>query len=441
MQKPLRKKKRDIGGIVLTVLFSLVCILYVMPIVEVLINSFKTHSAINTDTFALPNADTFAGTSNYVKGMTFGNYPFLKSLLYSIVITVLSVTLILLCTSMAAWFISRVGGRFSRLFYLGCVFSMIVPFQMVMFPLVSVANDLYLNTPWTIPVIYLGFGAGLAVFMFSGFVKSLPLEIEEAAVIDGCGPIRTFFSVVLPMLRPTLISVGILEVMWVWNDYLLPSLVLDINEYKTIPIHVRRNDGRHDVQHRADHYRLSVLPEIYHQGRRSRRRQRITHMTIKDLARLSGYSVGTVSRALNGLPNVSEQARSAILALAQERGYQLNTNAKYLKQIHSSGIVAVVTGTSNELFAQMIERIQQTLPTDRYPLTVDYVDENEDPVERALHLSREKKPAGLLFLGGDRRMYAKSFGEITLPSVVLTTDAARLGFAMRAACSRWSAAG
>ena len=154
MQKPLRKKKRDIGGIVLTVLFSLVCILYVMPIVEVLINSFKTHSAINTDTFALPNAGTFAGTSNYVKGMTFGNYPFLKSLLYSIVITILSVTLILLCTSMAAWFISRVGGRFSRLFYLGCVFSMIVPFQMVMFPLVSVANDLYLNTPWTIPVIW-----------------------------------------------------------------------------------------------------------------------------------------------------------------------------------------------------------------------------------------------------------------------------------------------
>ena len=243
MQKPLRKKKRDIGGIVLTVLFSLVCILYVMPIVEVLINSFKTHSAINTDTFALPNAGTFAGTSNYVKGMTFGNYPFLKSLLYSIVITVLSVTLILLCTSRAAWFISRVGGRFSRLFYLGCVFSMIVPFQMVMFPLVSVANDLYLNTPWTIPVIYLGFGAGLAVFMFSGFVKSLPLEIEEAAVIDGCGPIRTFFSVVLPMLRPTLISVGILEVMWVWNDYLLPSLVLDINEYKTIPIHVQYLQG------------------------------------------------------------------------------------------------------------------------------------------------------------------------------------------------------
>ena len=131
-------------------------------------------------------------------------------------------------------------------------------------------------------------------------------------------------------------------------------------------------------------------------------------MTIKDLARLSGYSVGTVSRALNGLPNVSEQARSAILALAQERGYQLNTNAKYLKQIHSSGIVAVVTGTSNELFAQMIERIQQTLPTDRYPLTVDYVDENEDPVERALHLSREKKPAGLATGGCTPKASARS---------------------------------
>ena len=236
MQKPLRKKKRDIGGIVLTVLFSLVCILYVMPIVEVLINSFKTHSAINTDTFALPNAGTFAGTSNYVKGMTFGNYPFLKSLLYSIVITILSVTLILLCTSMAAWFISRVGGRFSRLFYLGCVFSMIVPFQMVMFPLVSVANDLYLNTPWTIPVIYLGFGAGLAVFMFAGFMKTVPLEIEEAAMIDGCNPLQTYFKVVFPLLRPTMVSVAILEAMWIWNDYLLPTLVLDVQKYKTIPM-------------------------------------------------------------------------------------------------------------------------------------------------------------------------------------------------------------
>ena len=212
------------------------------PLSEVLIHSFKTHSAINTDTFALPNACTFAGTSNYVKGMTFGNYPFLKSLLYSIVITILSVTLILLC----------VHGRMVHLPRRRTVLPPVLSGLRVLddravpdghVPLVSVANDLYLNTPWTIPLIYLGFGAGLAVFMFSGFVKSLPLEIEEAAVIDGCGPIRTFFSVVLPMLRPTLISVGILEVMWVWNDYLLPSLVLDINEYKTIPIHVQYLQG------------------------------------------------------------------------------------------------------------------------------------------------------------------------------------------------------
>ena len=155
----------------------------------------------------------------------------------------LSVALILVCTSMAAWYISRVGSKFTKVFYFACVFSMIVPFQMVMFPLVTVSTDLKLNTPWTIPIIYLGFGAGLAIFMFSGFVKSLPLEIEEAAAIDGCGPLRTFFSVVLPMLRPTLISVGILETMWVWNDYLLPYLVLDINKYKTIPIHVQYLQG------------------------------------------------------------------------------------------------------------------------------------------------------------------------------------------------------
>ena len=239
----LRKKKHDVGGIVISVLFALVCVIYILPIILVFINSFKENGSINTDTFAMPSETTFMGMDNYVKGMTFGNYPFFKSLAYSLLITVVSVALILLCTSMAAWYISRVGGKFSKIFYYACVFSMIVPFQMVMYPLVTVANDLHLNTPWTIPVIYLGFGAGLAIFMFSGFVKSLPLEIEEAAAIDGCGPLRTFFSVVLPMLKPTLISVGILEVMWVWNDYLLPYLVLDINKYKTIPIHVQYLQG------------------------------------------------------------------------------------------------------------------------------------------------------------------------------------------------------
>lgn len=261
---PLRKK-RDVGGTILSILFGIVCVVYILPIILVLINSFKTNGSINTDTFALPNSETFTGIDNYVTGTTFGNYPFLKSLLYSVVITILSVVLILLCTSMAAWYISRVGGKFSKIFYFACVFSMIVPFQMVMFPLVSVATELKLNTPWTIPIIYLGFGAGLAVFMFAGFVKSLPLEIEEAAAIDGCGPLRTFFCVVLPMLKPTLISVGILEVMWVWNDYLLPTLVLDINKYKTIPIHVQYLQGSYgsvDLGATMAVMMFSILPII-----------------------------------------------------------------------------------------------------------------------------------------------------------------------------------
>ena len=171
-------KKRDVGGIILTVLFAIVCLIYIIPIIEVFINSFKTNSSINQQTFALPNGETFVGTDNYVKGVTFGNYPIYKSMLYSLLITVVSVALILVCTSMAAWYISRVGSKFTKVFYFACVFSMIVPFQMVMFPLVTVSTDLKLNTPWAIPIIYLGFGAGLAIFMFSGFVKSLTDVVE-----------------------------------------------------------------------------------------------------------------------------------------------------------------------------------------------------------------------------------------------------------------------
>lgn len=259
------RKKRDVGGIVISVLFALVCVMYIMPIILVVINSFKSNSSINTNTFSLPNGESFVGIDNYKKGLTFGNYPFLKSLGYSLLITIVSVALILLCTSMAAWYISRVGSRFTRIFYTVCIFSMIVPFQMVMFSLVEVTSDLKLNTPYTIPIVYLGFGAGLAVFMFTGFVKNLPLEIEEAAAIDGCGPIRTFFSVVLPMLKPTLISVGILEVMWVWNDYLLPTLVLDINKYKTIPIHVQYLQGSYgsvDLGATMAVIMFSILPII-----------------------------------------------------------------------------------------------------------------------------------------------------------------------------------
>ena len=239
----MKTKEYSAGSTVLTVVFVLICLVWIMPIYEVVVNSLKSNNAINLDVFALPNSESFVGFANYVKGMTFGNYPFLKSAGYSLFISVVSTALILLCCSMAAWYIARVQSGFAKFFYYLCLFSMIVPFQMVMFTLTSTADSLKLNTPWTIPVIYLGFGAGLAIFMFVGFVKSLPLEIEEAASIDGCGPVRTYFNVVLPMLKPTLISVGILELMWVWNDYLLPYLVLDITKYRTIPIHVQYLKG------------------------------------------------------------------------------------------------------------------------------------------------------------------------------------------------------
>ena len=240
-------QKKNVGKNLLTVFFGVISILYVFPVFMVLLNSFKKNTFVKTETFSWPTAESFAGLDNFIKGLTFGNYPFLKSALFSLVITLLSTALILLFTSMAAWYIARVDSLFCRIIYFACVFSMVVPFQMVMFTLSKTADTLKLNTPWTIPIIYLGFGAGLAVFMFTGFVKSIPLDIEEAAAIDGCGPLRTYFSVVLPMLRPTMISVAILEIMWVWNDYLLPYLVLDRTQYMTIPIHVQYLKGSYGV--------------------------------------------------------------------------------------------------------------------------------------------------------------------------------------------------
>ena len=250
---------------ILTWFFAVLCLIWVMPIFEVVINSFKENTFVSLEPFALPNADSFVGWANYVKGMTFGNYPFLKSVCYSLFITVTSVVLILLCCSMSAWYIARVNSLISKIFYYLCLFSMIVPFQMVMFTLTFTADKLNLNTPYTIPIVYLGFGAGLAIFMFIGFVKGLPLEIEEAAAIDGCGPLRTFFNVVLPMLKPTLISVGILELMWVWNDYLLPYLVLDRTKYMTIPIHVQYLKGSYgavDLGATMAVIMLSIIPII-----------------------------------------------------------------------------------------------------------------------------------------------------------------------------------
>ena len=250
---------------VLTVVFAILSIVWLIPIFEVVINSFKENAFVNLDPFALPNSESFVGWANYIKGMTFGNYPFLKSVGYSFYITIVSVILILLFCSMSAWYIARVNSVLSKVFYYLCLFSMIVPFQMVMFTLTFTADRLKLNTPFTIPIVYLGFGAGLAIFMFLGFVKGLPLEIEEAAAIDGCGPLRTFFSVVLPMLKPTMISVGILELMWVWNDYLLPYLVLDRTKYMTIPIHVQYLKGSYgpvDLGATMAVIMLSIIPII-----------------------------------------------------------------------------------------------------------------------------------------------------------------------------------
>ena len=258
------KKNKNLGSTIVTAVLSVISVIYVLPVVAVVLNSFKINTFVKTETFAFPTAESFAGWDNFITGMTLGG-TFWSSVFYSLVITVLSTALILLFTSMAAWYISRVDSAFCRAVYFLCVFSMVVPFQMVMFTLSKTADKLGFDTPWTIPVIYLGFGAGLAVFMFVGFVKSVPLSIEEAAVIDGCGPIRTFFNVVVPMLKPTMISVGILEIMWVWNDYLLPYLVLDRTKYMTIPIHIQYLKGSYgtvDLGATMALILLSIIPVI-----------------------------------------------------------------------------------------------------------------------------------------------------------------------------------
>ncbi len=236
-------KKQTTGMKILTVIFSIVSVFYVAPIIVVLFNSFKTKTSISSSPFTIPDAESFYGVQNYVKGMTFGNFDFYKVVLCSLFITVGGVFLILFCTSMAAWYITRVDSIVCKIIYYFCIFSMVVPFQMVMFTLSKTADKLKLSNPAGILIIYLGFGAGLAIFMFSGFVKGIPLEIEEAADVDGAGPLKTFFGIVLPIMKPTFISVGILETMWIWNDYLLPYLVLDRNDYRTIPIHIQYLNG------------------------------------------------------------------------------------------------------------------------------------------------------------------------------------------------------
>ena len=242
MEQRLSRKQKTAYSF-LTVFFTAATAVWVLPAIVVLYDSFKNNEAIKTSLFSLPNGDSFIGFENYINGIMHGNYPFYNAVFYSFVITILSVALILLCTSMTAWYIKRVDTLFCKVVYYLCIFSMVVPFQMVMFTLSKTADRLGLDTPYTIPVVYLGFGAGLAVFLFSGFVNSIPMDIEEAATIDGCNTLQTFFLVVAPIMKSTYISVGILQIMWVWNDYLLPYLVLDKTEFRTIPIQIQYLQG------------------------------------------------------------------------------------------------------------------------------------------------------------------------------------------------------
>jgi len=254
-----KKAKSYLGTGILT----FISIWWVMPVLIVLFNSFKNKVWISQEPFSLPNVDNFIGLENYQEAIT--SYDLLKAVGWTVFITVGSVLVIMICTSMCAWFITRVTNRITKSIYILCVFSMVVPFQMVMFTLSKIANILGLVTPWGIIIIYLGFGAGLAVFMFCGFVKSIPIEIEEAAMIDGCTPLQTFFKIVLPIMKPTYISVGILETMWIWNDFLLPYLVLDLNRFKTLSIaiqYMKGSYGRVDMGAIMASLILAVIPVI-----------------------------------------------------------------------------------------------------------------------------------------------------------------------------------
>lgn len=255
--------KNKTSGIFATIFFTLISILFVSPILIVLMNSFKKKAFISLEPFKLPNEKSYVGLENYLTSIS--KCDFIKAVGWTVFITVLSVIVILVCCSMCAWYITRVQNKITKLIYLLCVFSMVIPFQMVMFTLSGTADTLGLNTPWGLIIVYLGFGAGLAVFMFCGFVKSIPVEIEEAAMIDGCNPIRTFFSVVLPIMKPTYISVGILEAMWIWNDFLLPYLILDIKKYKTISIiiqYMKGSYGRVDMGAIMACLIMAVIPVI-----------------------------------------------------------------------------------------------------------------------------------------------------------------------------------
>ena len=234
----VRKAKH---GWILSIIFTVISLLYVYPIVLVFINSFKKNAYISKDPFSLPTDTMFVGLDNYIRGIE--QTDLIQAFGWSVFITVFSVAAIILFCSMCAWYISRVNTKVTKAIYIMCLFAMVVPFQMEMYTLSKISNMLHMGNPWGIIVIYLGFGAGLSVFMFTGFMKSIPLEIEEAAMIDGCTPIQTYFRVVMPISKPTCVTVAILQAMWIWNDYLLPSLVLDQRKYKTVPMAVQYLKG------------------------------------------------------------------------------------------------------------------------------------------------------------------------------------------------------
>ena len=260
MMKENAKRKSSASHAIVYIVLILMSVVFLAPIFIVFYNSFKSKLYITSEPFALPNGETFDGLENYTGGLE--KTSFLSAFGWSVFITVISVAAIVLFTSMTAWYITRVKNRFTKFLYFAFVFSMIVPFQMVMFTMVKTANALKLDNPLGITLIYLGFGAGLSVFMFSGFVKGIPREIEEAAMIDGCGPVRTFFFVVLPIMKPTAITVAILNTMWIWNDYLLPYLVIG-TDYKTITIqYLRGGYGSIDMGAMMAMLVLAIIPIV-----------------------------------------------------------------------------------------------------------------------------------------------------------------------------------
>ena len=228
-------------GWLLTIIFTIISLAYLYPIALVFINSFKKKAYISKFPFKIPTDKMFVGLENYTRGIE--KTGLIQAFGWSLFITIGSVAVIILCCSMCAWYISRVHTKVTKAIYVMCLFAMVVPFQMEMYTLSKIANMLKLGNPWGIIIIYLGFGAGLSVFMFTGFMKSIPLEIEEAAMIDGCTPIQTFFKIVLPITKPTCVTITILQAMWIWNDHLLPSLVLDARKYKTVPMAVQYLKG------------------------------------------------------------------------------------------------------------------------------------------------------------------------------------------------------